>query len=69
MSDFNDFMGGLGNGIIEISHEPWNFLDHTVDKTAGVIDHGVDKIGDIFSSLQMPLILGGAVILIIMMNK
>ena len=67
--DFLGFMNGIGNGLLQVQREPWDFANNAVDKTADVVDHGIDGISNIFKNLQMPLILGGGIILIIMMNK
>ena len=67
--DFLGFMNGIGNGLLQVSEQPWHSFDNVVDKGSEVIDHGVDTVSDIFKNLQMPLILGGGIILLIMMNK
>ena len=67
--DFMNFLNGVGSGLMEIQKEPWDFANNAVDKTADVVDHGIDGISDIFKNLQTPLLIGGAVILLIMLNK
>ena len=67
--DFLGFMNGIGTGLLQVQREPWDFANNAVDKTADVVDHGIDGIGDIFKNLQMPLIIGGGIILLIIINK
>ena len=44
-------------------------ITHTEDKVSATINHTTDALGSFFSSLSMPLMIGGAVVLVIILKK
>ena len=73
-------VGGLFSlgGLKDILQPPLNTLDNAVDKAASVANNGIDKAGefgkdglDMFNNLLSSpmLLIGGAVVLLIMVNK
>ena len=83
MGGWDDFIGGLNDiskiavGIVNTTQAPINHLidagervvTHTEDKISDTIDHTTDGLGNLFSNLSMPLMIGGAVVLVILLKK
>jgi len=83
MGGWDDFIGGLNDlggvftGIVEKVEAPVNriidtgdhIITHTEDKIADTIDHTEDSLSGVLKNLSMPLMIGGAVVLVILLKK
>jgi hypothetical protein len=83
MGGWDDFIGGLKDitgvigGVVEKVEAPVNhiidagdhIITHTEDKIADTIDHTEDSLSGVLKNLSMPLMIGGAVVLIILLKK
>jgi hypothetical protein len=83
MGGWDDFLGGLKGitdivgGVVEKVESPVNhFIDagdhiitHTEDKISDTIDHTEDSLSGVLKNLSMPLMIGGAVVLVILLKK
>jgi hypothetical protein len=83
MGGWDDFIGGLKDitgvvgSVIGQTQAPITHLidagdhiiTHTEDKISDTIDHTEDSLGGVLKNLSMPLMIGGAVVLIILLKK
>jgi len=62
--------GGLARTVIERGSD---VVNNTVDKVGGVVNNTVNKAGDtlsgLASSLSLPLLVGGAAVLLIVISR
>ena len=83
MGGWDDFVGGLRDitgvigGVIQTTQAPINHLidagdhiiTHTEDKISDTINHTEDSLSGVLKNLSTPLLIGGAVVLMIMLKK